>query len=195
MFFSLALLLSTGCQFGPAKKTSQGFFWPASTIKIFPALYCAERGCSRQVNQWVRRSLSISDNRSHDRVVRSIGVCRLNRWIARRWPDTELWSSYGRRGVYPRRGCRPRVCRSVCTSLASLQSALGALWKTKRFRRSLKRGSLLGVGGKQGWVRGRQILFNEIGCGRWGVGFCPSLATYWTDRSRVRKILRSICRF
>ena len=151
---------------GNTHKTSRGSFWPASTIKLLPALAVMRAGIanSPRIKALLHSALSRSSNSAFDRLVRSVGADYVNdtarliglahTWISRPY-------SRGRRF----RGRRNKACPSNCTSLADLQVMIRLASRFSNLRKSLRPSlipSLKGALCKPGYIQKGHIIENCI---------------------------------
>ena len=151
---------------GDVRGSSKGSYWPASTIKLLPAIAVMRSGINPRthvrmkryrgtVRALLRRSLSVSSNVAYDSLVDLVGQDYVN-VTAKHLGLKHTWISipYGRRGTFhysapywlgkkytkaKRAKLKNPKCKSNCTSLEDLQKMILYASKDKELRRWIQR--------------------------------------------------------
>ena len=147
---------------GNTTGSSKGSYWPASTIKLLPAIAVMRSGINPRtyvrmkryrgtVRTLLRRALSVSSNVAYDSLVDLVGQDYVNA-TAKHLGLKHTWISrpYGRRGTFyysapyrlgkkyirsKRAKLKNSKCKSNCTSLEDLQKMILYASKDKELRR------------------------------------------------------------
>ena len=154
--------LKTIAALGNTAKISKGSYWPASTIKLLPAIAVMRSGINPRtyvrmkryrgtVRTLLKRALSVSSNVAYDSLVDLVGQDYVNT-TAKQLGLKHTWVSraYGRKGTFrysasywlgkryvraKRAKLKNPKCNSNCTSLEDLQKMILYASKDKELRR------------------------------------------------------------
>ena len=154
--------LKTILSCGNTAKISKGSYWPASTIKILPAIAVLRKGIDPKtyvrmkryrgtIRRLLRRTLSVSSNVAYDSLVDLVGQDYVN-ITAKQLGLKHTWISraYGREGSFKyshgywlgKRYIPPKIaklknpkCNSNCTSFKDLQKLIVYATRYKELRR------------------------------------------------------------
>ena len=158
--------LKTIVSLGNTTKSSKGSYWPASTIKILPAIAVMRSGIKPQthvrmkrykgtVRNLLKQALLVSSNKAYDSLVDLVGQDYVNN-TAKQLGLKHTWLSrpYGRRGSLAyspgyylgNKYIRPKqaklkhpTCSSNCTSLQDLQKLIFFATRYKELRKWTRR--------------------------------------------------------
>ena len=151
---------------GDVRGSSKGSYWPASTIKLLPAIAVMRSGINPRayvrmkryrgtVRTLLKRALSVSSNVAYDSLVDLVGQDYVNA-TAKHLGLKHTWISrpYGRRGTFyysapyrlgkkyiraKRAKLKNPKCKSNCTSFEDLQKMILYASKNKELRRWIQR--------------------------------------------------------
>lgn len=182
---------------GNYKNSSVGSYWPASTIKLLPAL-AAVRKWKRLplgVGNELWKSLRYSSNTAYDALVDKVTPNRVNQEAHRlRLKHTSIRMPYSRRGLF-RVSKKWRKCRLNCTSLEDLTKIMVESMKHPLLRNALWRARChlwKRCFNKTGYVGSRHAL--EVGFyrGKVLVVVIPATGNFSRDMKRLSRLGRLI---
>ena len=158
--------LKTILSWGNTKNSSKGSYWPASTIKLLPAIAVMRsgikpntrirmKGYAGSVRSLLKAALGVSSNSAYDRLVDLVGQDHVNT-TAKQLGLKHTWVSraYGRKGTFRysppywlgKKYIRAKwaklknpKCNSNCTSFKDLQKMILYASKDKELRRWTRR--------------------------------------------------------
>ncbi len=192
--------LKTLVKWGNTHGTSKKSYWPASTVKLLPAvaLVIKHRRLTKKMRRLIFLSLSFSSNKAYDQTVDLVGINYINR-LAKRLGlrHTSLRYPYSRKGTF-KAWRRYNKCRTNCTSLHDLQKLLLVAMRYRILRRAMWRCRCRlwsRCFNKTGYVGTRHVLDVGYRQGYVLAVVLPATGRYRVDLRRLRILAQIVLAF